>query len=236
MSTNTQSAHFNYTLSEWSGKEHQNYLDIIFKNNDIHVIYDIGANVGGTAYTFLKYASDNSKNIKKIYCFEPDIENMIFLKNKMKSDIDNNVIVCINKGIYYGKTTAKVYGAGFIENGKIHDNVGGYSIDECMEQIIKIRNNNGDRVFCAQVDEKMFELDTLENLSVDFLQPDFIKIDVEGAEKNIIMHSSLIKKAKYIILEWNHHDTCPHTFIKTYLPNFCIISITCDFLLKNIYI
>lgn len=234
MSTHTQNAHWYYTIEEWRRQKQQKYLDIIFQNNDIHIIYDIGANTGATAYTFLEYAKNNGKKIHKIYCYEPDNENMDYLRNKLKNEIETGLVESVNKGIYYGKTSAKVYGAGSVEEGKIHANVGGYSIDECMEEIIKIRNSNGENVFCAQVGEKIFELDTLENLSKGFLQPDFIKIDVEGAEKNIMMNSTLIKNAKYIIVEWNQ-NICMNTFLQQYLPNFKVISCEWDILLKNIY-
>ena len=85
MSTNTQAAHWIYTTEEWNSYKYQKYLDIIFKENDIKVIYDIGANIGGTAKIFLDYAKKNNKIIEKIYCFEPDTENMSFLKDKLNS-------------------------------------------------------------------------------------------------------------------------------------------------------
>lgn len=53
MSTNTQKAHYLYTIKEWSSTKPQKYLDIIFENNDINIIYDIGANVGGTSKNLL---------------------------------------------------------------------------------------------------------------------------------------------------------------------------------------
>ena len=112
MSTNTQVAHWDYTINEWNSEKHQKYLDIIFKNNDISVIYDIGANVGGTSKIFLDFSKKNGKNIDKIYCFEPDEENMIFLKNKFEKEISLKEIETVNKAIYYGKKKAKVYGVG----------------------------------------------------------------------------------------------------------------------------
>ena len=45
--THTPSAHWVYTLNERNSDKHQKNLDIIF-NDKINVIYDIGANVGGT--------------------------------------------------------------------------------------------------------------------------------------------------------------------------------------------
>lgn len=233
MSTHDQNAHWNYTVNEWMSKSHQKYLDIIFENNNINTIYDIGANVGGTTFIFLEYIKNNNKNIKKIYCFEPDNENNNFLKLKLNKEINNNIVECIHKGIYYGKKTAKVFGAGHVHENRIHPNVGGYGIEECMKEIVNIRIKNGEDIFCDHIDNKIFELDTLENLSKNFLVPDLIKIDVEGAEKNILINSTIIKNAKYIIVEWNHSENISDFIIK-YLPNFIIISSECDFLLKNI--
>ena len=55
MSTHNQASHWDYTKNEWNSKIHQKYLDIIFEDNDINCIYDIGANVGGTTNIFLEY-------------------------------------------------------------------------------------------------------------------------------------------------------------------------------------
>jgi FkbM family methyltransferase len=160
---------------------------------------------------------------------------MNFLKNKLYNEINNNIIECVQKGVYYGKTIAKVFGAGHVSENRIHPNVGGYGIEECMKEVVENRNKNGENIFCDQVDNKIFELDTLENLSRNFLLPDFIKIDVEGAEKNILMNSTIIRNAKYIIVEWNQSESI-YYFLEKYLPNFKLISSDCDYLLKNIKI
>jgi len=100
MSTHTQRHHFDYTINEWSQPIFQNYLETIFKDEDDMVIYDIGANVGGVSYLILqKYIH----KVKKIYCFEPDNENMEFLKEKLKDYIEVGKVICIQKGIYYEK-------------------------------------------------------------------------------------------------------------------------------------
>ena len=99
--------------------------------------------------------------------------------------------------------------------------------------MLKKRNNGGENVFCGQIDNKVFSLDTLENLSSNFLKPDFIKIDVEGAEKNILFNSKLVKESKYLIVEWNQKE-CFHKFVEENLNQFKIISFECDFLLKKI--
>lgn len=232
MSTHTQEAHWYYTINEWNSKTFQNYLDIIFKDDDINCIYDIGSNVGGTTHIFLEYIKKNKKNIKKIYCFEPDVDNMVFLKYKLDNQINNNIVECIQKGVYYGKTIAKVFGIGHISEKRIHRNVGGLTIEDCAKEIVELRNKNNEDVFCDQFDDKIFELDTLENLSKNFLLPDFIKIDIEGAEKNILMNSIIIKNAKYIIVEWTQ-SVLINDFIKEYLPNFKIIANDSDYLLQR---
>jgi FkbM family methyltransferase len=233
--TNTQSAHWDYTINDWNNKYYQEYLDIIFEKNNINYICDIGANVGGTTYVFLDYIKKHNKNYKKIYCFEPDTENMLFLQSKFNKEIIDNKIETINKGVYYGLNEAKAFGAGHISEGWIHPNVGGYGIEECMKEVVKNKNDNGDNIFCGQVDNKVFKLDTFENLMNNLDSPDFIKIDVEGAEKNILKNSQLIKQAKYIILEWNQAESLSE-FLEKYLPNFKIIKSTCDYLLKNMNI
>ena len=45
---------------------------------------------------------------------------MIFLKNKFQKEINSNKIECIEKGIYYGKKEARVFGMGHIEEKRIH--------------------------------------------------------------------------------------------------------------------
>jgi len=232
MSTHSQSAHWEYTLSEWNSKNHQNNLDIIFQNNDINIIYDIGANVGGTSYTFLEYAKKHNLKNPKIYSFEPDTDNMNYLKSKLKNEIEQNLIVPIEKGVYYGLKEAKVFGMGHCSENKIHPNVGGYGIEECMIKVQDNRNKSGEDVFCGQVDNKIFQLETLEKLCEKFELPDFVKIDIEGAEKNILMNSSILKKTKYMIVEWNQDEDF-NVFLKEYLPEFKIINSNADFLIKN---
>jgi len=102
-----------------------------------------------------------------------------------------------------------------------------------MKEIVSVRNKRGESVFCGQVDNKEFELDTFENLIEKSITPDFVKIDIEGAEKNVLMNSELIKCAKFITLEWNQEDNLKD-FIQQYLPNFKIIKESGDILLKNI--
>ena len=226
--------HWEYTLNEWSNY-YNLFLDIIFKE-DINIIYDIGANLGGTSYVLLEYAKKYNKNINKIYCFEPDDNNIEFLKNKLNKEINNGTIIPIHKGIYYGLNESKAFGMSANNKNFVCKNVGGMGVEECMINIRDERNKNGENVMCDQVDNKIFKLDTLENLCKDFELPDFIKIDVEGAEKNILINSEIIKTTKYIIVEWNQSEKI-NDFLLKYLPNFELLGkFGNDYLLKNIII
>ena len=141
MSTHTQKAHYDYTIKEWC-EHYKSYLNIIFKNNDINVIYDIGSCVGGTISIFFNYCKINKKKIPNIYAFEPDKENMIFLKKVLKDYIKKDKLKCFETGIYYGKKEAKVFGMGLCSEKKIYKNVGGYGLEECMIKIAQLRNKD----------------------------------------------------------------------------------------------
>jgi len=78
---------------------------------------------------------------------------------------------------------------------------------------------------------KTFELVELEKLNL--LNPDFIKIDIEGSEINLLKNSSLIKKAKYIYLEWSDKESL-HNVLNKYLKNFKIIFNNPDTLIERI--
>lgn len=233
MSTHTPEAHFEYTMNEWKQHSFQNYLNIIFEKDDIDICYDIGANSGAVTQTILNFCEQNNKNLKKIYCFEPDADNFLYLKNKLKQYTDKGIVKCINEGIYYGKKKALAYnfgGPSITGTNELYMSCGGYSIDECAEQIKKIRNARGENVICGYIKKNIFSLNELENM--DISKPDLVKIDVEGAEKNILENSSLIKNSKYIILEWNF-DLKLDTFLEKYLPNHKIILQENDVLIQK---
>lgn len=121
---------------------------------------------------------------------------------------------------------------GLLSENHIHPNVGGMGIEECMKKVEEKRRKNGEDVFAGQVDNKVFQLDTLENVAKDFELPNFIKIDIEGAEKNVLENSKIINNAKYLNVEWNQ-DKCINTFLKNKCSNFKIIYDKANNLLQN---
>lgn len=213
--TSSQPGHFDYTLNEWTNEHFRKMLSIIFSDESVKNFIDLGANTGGVIKVLehLGYV----KKLDKIVCFEPDLANFNFLVN-----ICNNIeceVICNNIGIYYGQTEACVWGGG-------DGNVGGYFINTG-------RSMGGGNF--VQYPGKVFKLDTAEKY-IDF-DIDVLKIDVEGAEINIFENSTILKTAKYIILEWHFEVDEVPVFVKTNLENFDIIH-SCvphnhNFLLKN---
>lgn len=107
-----------------------------------------------------------------------------------------NVLVYKN-ALYYNKK--------YINLSTSNDNVGGYCLDESEDGKVKTI--------------------TLEELCSN-KKIDFIKMDIEGAEKNVIENSSVIKDIKYIEIEFHndlHENSYWKSFVKKYLPNHKII-------------
>jgi len=137
------------------------------------------------------------------YCYlvEPQIDNFNFIENRFRL---NNNICTYNYGIYYTDSeTMPMYSGS-------DGNVGGYT---------NIQLEGFNHLYDMNVI-------TLENLNIKDI--DFIKIDVEGAEENIIENSSTLRDIKYIELEFHGHisgksKTEEHlSLIKKYLPDHTI--------------
>ena len=125
----------------------------------------------------------------KFYCFEP-------VKTTFEGLVEFVPYAeCINKGVYYGKKESKATWRG--------SNIGAIFLEEV--------DSGEPRMFTGEV----LELCELEEL--DIKKPTLIKMDIEGAEENVLMNSELCKKCPYIILEW-HPNVDPIKFFNKYLP------------------
>jgi FkbM family methyltransferase len=186
----TQIEHLAYTLHEYTTSNY--FIEVInkLKNNNIKTFIDLGANVGGVSDILLK----NIESIEKGYLIEPQKDNFKFLFERYKN---NKKTVCLNCGIYYGKTVANFF--------RCDLNVGGYTV---------VKNNDT----FSQIEDtcQLFELEFFNFNSIDFL-----KMDVEGAEFNIIEHSSFLKTIKFLEIEI--HFPQNEEFFKNNFPNHDII-------------
>lgn len=130
----------------------------------------------------------------KIVAVEPIPDNFNFLKRELKGH------TCIQSAIYYGTRETKMYWRG--------SNIGAYFTEDV--------NAGDDKIFSGFT----VSCYTLEELPE---KPDLIKLDVEGAEENIIPNSKVIKSCKYLIIEWHPDHVSPIDFFDTHLPNHEIL-------------
>lgn len=132
----------------------------------------------------------------KIHAFEPFPDNYNYLVSK---EIEN--VTPHNYGIWYGKNRAEAIWRG--------SNVGAIFVDE-----VDTTDNVHTGVF--------FDLKTLED--VDAPKPDLVKLDIEGAEKNLLENTDFLKTVPQIIIEW-HFNGFENAieYFKKYLPNHKVI-------------
>jgi len=162
----------------------------LIKSDDI--VADVGANIGLTAILFSNLA-------KKVYSFEPSPSTYQLLKkNLASSQIYNVEPINIGLGVKKEKLTIT-----FAENNRS----GGFVSD-------KIQPKKGHIT-------EVIQIDSLDNFSAsNGIFPNFIKIDVEGFEGNVIQGASeVLKESKPIVaLEMNHF--CLNALRRITLPDF----------------
>jgi len=195
MSTLTQEQHKEYTFKEWT--EYEYFYEVIeyLKEKNINSFIDIGGCSGEVSRIIL----DRISSIEYGIIFEPNIENYNFIKENIKND---NISV-VNKAVYYGKESIN------LSIKSEWKNVGSWSVyfnEDYPENSIEVE--------CVDIDSYLKEKEY-----------DFIKIDIEGSEFNLIENSTLLKEVKYIELEIHyHHYEVEHNggileYLKNYLPN-----------------
>lgn len=167
-----QREHWEFTYKQW-GTDEKHYLDVIghLNENRINSYVDLGANTGGVCSVLL----EKIETLEKCYLFEPQIDNFNFMDDNFRSD---GRVICYNFGILY--TDGK-----FVDLFRCDNNVGGYTAIKFNEDF----NLSGDQM----------EVRRLEDFN--FSPVDFMKIDVEGSEENIILNSTFLKEVKFIELE-----------------------------------
>lgn len=85
------------------------------------------------------------------------------------------------------------------------------------------RGGNVGAYFTEEVDagpDKSFSGETADCVTLEEIAPppDLVKLDVEGAEVNIISHSTVLRRTRNVIVEW-HPDLDPYQFLSHHLPD-----------------
>lgn len=168
---------------------------------------DFVYDVGANVGGWAHIMQEKYDNTLNIICFEPVKENFEMLMSKGLN------IVAVPYGIFYGARESHVCSRG-------DNNCGG----RFVEQI-----DAGDPIVKS---DEIIQLRTFEELN--YPQPDLMKFDVEGAEENIIEHSTMVKKTPWLIIEWHPQHKDPYEFFAKHLPNHKVIVdlLNTQFLLK----
>jgi FkbM family methyltransferase len=148
--------------------------------------------VGGCTGEVSNILIKNIPSLDNVIVIEPVFDNYNFILNNVKSEKVN--IEVINKALFYGQDS--------ISLGLNQFNVGGYSAKW---------GNSFDNIPTITIET------ILEKYSIDF-----IKMDIEGSERNVIASSEKLRDIKYLEIEF--HDEIFHPdawkpFVERYLPN-----------------
>lgn len=130
----------------------------------------------------------------QFHCFEPVPYNYDALV------VNTPFATHYNYGIYYGKTDSAIQCRG-------DGNIGAFFVEhiDAGSPIVTV--------------EGRMTLKTLEEVGI---VPDLVKMDIEGAEENVIMYSDLLRNTPWIIVEW-HPDRSFEELRKNYLPNHEVV-------------
>ncbi len=153
----------------------KDYLPTITQLKNVKNILDLGANIG----TFSLWANDQYQP-KKIIAVEPEQENFSILKQNIRLNDAKKVIKPLNTAIYKEKTA--------IGMKKWSYNKGMHSLDE------ESTENQVETITFKKLINSEFKNEMI----------DFLKIDIEGAEKYIFTkeNKGIIKnQVKYIAME-----------------------------------
>ena len=178
----------NYSIDDPSGiciyhevykeKCYSAYDKINFKVEQDDIVVDLGANIG----IFTKYALENGA--KAVYAFEPEDINFKCL--------EQNVVKYNNVNLYK-KAVSNI-------NGKrklfLDKTSGGHSL--FFNDINNTKLNKHEEIDCITI-QSLFDENILDKI-------DFLKIDVEGAEVDILnsISDDIYKKIKKITIEYHH--------------------------------
>lgn len=147
---------------------------------DTNIFIDIGANIGAVSIKVASFNDTREKKIKVI-AYEPLTENIRLLSHNTKINRKESEIKLIQKGVWSKKDTLLITDAG-----------GSSSV---LPE--KFTNQAQESIEVISLEDVFFE----NNIS----ECDVMKIDIEGAEYNVINSSSIetLRRIKYLTLEFD---------------------------------
>jgi FkbM family methyltransferase len=138
-----------------------NILETIIKKNDL--IFDVGCNMGNKSQEFLKFDT-------KIVGFEPQPKCVNMLNNIFAN---NSSIIIEPIGLDFFKGKSFIYEA-------THHTISSMSLD-FINKVKEERFTD-----CNWGKKIEIQVDTLDNMILKYGTPNYIKIDVEGYELNVL--------------------------------------------------
>ena len=168
-----------------------NYLD---KNS---VILDLGANVGNHTVYWGKITK-----VKRIYSFEPVKATFKILSKNIEINNLTDRVNIYNIGLGDKDSKGSIKGLYNVNASTIADSIGSLSINESIDGDIDIK-----------------KLDTYNEI-IEEEKIDFVKIDVEGYEKKLLLGAvGFFKKHKPVIFIESFPGTDNYDFVKEYFQN-----------------
>lgn len=189
-------------------------LKFLLKNNfSLKIIFDIGGHRGESLKLFTKYF-----NVKKIYCFEPISENFIQLEkvaNKLRKFLDTNITIeqcgCgnIEKNILINKLTET-------SSSTIQDLNYNSKYFKKKNFLLNIKKHITKEEIRIIILSNYIEINEIKKI-------DFLKIDTEGYEYDVLLGlKENIKKIGFILFEHHYDDMIKKNYKFTDINNLLV--------------
>ena len=167
---------------EWGNKHNNFFNTYISKANKIKCFFDVGSHIGIVTLPLARTIRSGGK----IYAFEPSKNNLFYLKYHLKKNNIENVKI-IDKLV----TSKNDLNSFFYESG----------VPTGMNSVIPIK------------EKKILNLTNVESITLDEfcfrnkVKPDYIKVDVEGSEVDLLKGSKRIMKKYHPTFFLSYHPS-----------------------------
>lgn len=165
-------------------KDHLKFITTDIFLNENSIVIDCGANIGDITSVFSRFGC-------KVYCFEPTEKTFNVLQKRFKKQLN---VKCFKKAVHTKNENLKFYHHELSKQNEIYWSTG----NSLLQEKSNVNKDDYEIVECIDFVEFINSLVLKEN------QIDLIKIDIEGAEVeliNYIIDSGSIDNIKQIICE-----------------------------------